>query len=78
MKYLGIIVNTVDMTLSVGADKLDRVTIEVQDIQGAKRCKRKRLEQLAGLLAHCATVVRGGRMYTRRIYNLLRLEMKYN
>ena len=72
VKYLGIIIDTISMTLSVGEDKYQRVQNEVADIQGASKCKRKKLEQLAGLLAHCATVVRGGRTYTRRIYNLLK------
>ena len=72
VKFLGIMVNTADMTLSVGADKLGRVRDGTELIQGKDKCKRKSLEQLAGLLAHCATVVRGGRTYTRRIYNFLR------
>ena len=47
VKFLGIIVNTEDMTLSVGQDKLERVTKEIHSIQGVHKCKRKRLEQLA-------------------------------
>ena len=70
--YLGIIIDTDKMTLSVGEEKMERVFKEIRELQGVTRCKRKKLEQLAGLLAHCATVVRGGRTYTRRIYDLLR------
>ena len=72
VKYLGILVDTNTMTLSVGDEKLSRVKVGVAAVQVASTCKRKKLEQLAGLLAHCATVVKGGRTYTRRIYNLLK------
>ena len=59
--YLGIIINTVNLTLSIGEDKLSRVIECVTSLQNKKWCSRKLLEQTAGLLAHCATVVRGGR-----------------
>ena len=71
-KYLGIYINTVNMTLSIGQDKLQRVKREVLELLDKKVCKRKDLEETAGLLAHCATVVKGGRTFARRIYNALR------
>ena len=71
-KYLGIIIDSINMTLSIGDDKLERVINCVNFLRGKSWCSRKLLEQTAGLLAHCATVVRGGRTFTRRIYNLLR------
>ena len=72
LTYLGIVINTMEMTLSLGEDKLERVISCVTALKNKKWCARKLLEQTAGLLAHCATVVRGGRTYTRRIYDLLR------
>ena len=72
VKYLGIIINTVDMTLSIGEDKVLRVVKCVTDLKEKRWCSRKSLDQTAGLLAHCATVVKGGRTFSRRIYNLLR------
>ena len=72
IKYLGIIIDTVNMQLSIGNDKVDRVLTCVAELKDKRWCSRKTLEQTAGLLAHCATVVKGGRTFTRRIYNLLR------
>ena len=43
-----------------------------KQLKGKSWVSRKLLEQAAGLLAHCATVVKGGRTFTRRIYNILR------
>ena len=71
-KYLGIIVDTVEFTLSIGEDKLARVKNSVSTLLGMSRCKRDHLEEVAGLLAHCATVVKGGKTFARRIYNVLR------
>lgn len=71
-KYLGIIIDTVKMTVSIDEDKLTRVKKEVLELLGKHIVKRKTLEEVAGLLAHCAAVVRGGRTFARRIYNALR------
>ena len=71
-KYLGIMVDTVDMCIYIDEDKLKRVKCEVLNLLDKKQCKRKDLEEVAGLLAHCATVVKGGRTFARRIYNVLR------
>ena len=59
--YLGIVIDTVNLTLSIGDDKLERVIDCVTALKDKRWCSRKLLEQTAGLLAHCATVVRGGR-----------------
>lgn len=71
-KYLGIIVDSIKMTVSIGEDKVTRVKSEVLGLLDKTECKRKTLEEVAGLLAHCATVVKGGRTFARRIYNTLK------
>ena len=71
-KYLGIIIDSVSMTVSIGQDKLARVQREVASFLDKTSCKRTDLEEVAGLLAHCATVVKGGRTFARRIYNALK------
>ena len=38
-------------------------------LEGRRKTTRLQLEQLAGLLAHCAKVVRGGHTFYRRIYD---------
>ena len=71
-KYLGIIVDSIKMTVSIGEDKVTRVKNEVLGLLDKTECKRKTLEEVTGLLAHCATVVKGGRTFARRIYNTLK------
>ena len=71
-KYLGIVINSVEMTVSVDEDKLKRVQREVTYFLDKTSCRRDQLEEVAGLLAHCATVVKGGRTFARRIYNTLK------
>ena len=71
-KYLGIRVDSIKMTVSIDDDKLSRVRVEVLGMLDKSSCKRKALEEVSGLLAHCATVVKGGRTFARRIYNALR------
>ena len=71
-KYLGIMIDSVSMTVSIDEDKLHRVKSEVLKLLDVQSCKRVDLEEVAGLLAHCATVVKGGRTFARRIYNTLR------
>ena len=71
-KYLGIIVDSIKMTVSIDKDKLCRVRTEVLALLDKKVCKRKTLEEVSGLLAHCAKVVKGGRTFARRIYNALK------
>ena len=72
VKYLGIVVDSVEMSLSLGEDKLKRVSEVVDFFQNRKWCSMKRLEQLTGLLAHCAVAVRGAWTFTRGLYNLLK------
>ena len=43
----------------------------LERFKGKSKAKRKDLERLGGLLAHCAKVIRGGRMFCRRIYDLI-------
>ena len=37
---------------------------------------QKELEHVTGVLSHCATVVKGGRTFTRRLFNLLKATRK--
>ena len=60
VKYLGIVINSIDLTLSIDDDKVSRVKDCVNKLRDKKWCPRKLLEQAAGLLAHCSMVVKGG------------------
>ena len=38
---------------------------------GRRKAGRRELERLGGRLAHCSTVVRGGRSFTSRVYDTI-------
>jgi hypothetical protein len=69
-RFLGIEIDSIEMKLRLPADKLDKLHGSLEYFVGKDKAVKKDLEQLAGLLAHCAKVVRGGRVFTRRIYDL--------
>lgn len=68
-RFLGIDIDTVALEMTLPEDKLVKMTSALVALEGRKRATRIQLERLAGLLAHCAKVVRGGRTFCRRIYD---------
>lgn len=74
--YLGIEIDSRDMVLRLPPGKLEKLRIITDKFLDARRATKKQLERLSGLLAHCATVVRGGRTFCRSIYNLEKLASK--
>lgn len=68
--YLGIIIDTSRMELRLPECKVQKTLNMLRKVGNSKCISRKNLECLTGLLAHCATVVRGGRTFCRRLYNL--------
>ena len=74
LTFLGIHIDTVQMTLSLPAEKLVRIQEELERWSGKKFrwCRRQELELLIGLLHHAARVVRPGRSFLYRLISLLR------
>jgi hypothetical protein len=71
LTILGIQVDTLAMTLSLPAEKLQRIGSLLQEWHGRSAGTRRDLESLVGTLQHAAYVVRPGRLFLRRIYDLL-------
>ena len=71
--YLGIEIDSVKMQVSLPKVKLDKLKRLVHRFLKIDCCSRKELEVLAGNLAHASMVVRGGRTFSRRVINLLRI-----
>ena len=69
VRYLGIDVDSVNMNLSLPVDKLIRLKTVVDSFLNRKKATKKELEELTGLLNHCAQVVRGARTFMRRLYD---------
>ena len=71
VRYLGILINSVSMSLSLPEDKLLKMRAELLFFQGRTRATKRQIQRLCGVTAHCAKVVRGGRTFSRRIMDLL-------
>ena len=69
--FLGIEIDSVDMCLRLPDDKLSQVRQELSRFAARKRASKKQLQSLAGKLNFCASVVYGGRVYSRRIIDAL-------
>ena len=71
LTVLGIQIDTVAMTLSLPEEKLERIGCLLQERHGRRAGTRRELESFVGTLQHAACVVRPGRLFLRRIYDLL-------
>lgn len=69
--YLGIEIDTVACHLRLPEGKLQHLHSLLQDWGDRKTCSRKELESLVGLLNHACKVVRPGRSFLRRMFDLL-------
>ena len=72
VKYLGLIFDSVAMTISLPSDKMLKLHKELLFFENRRRATRRQLQRLTGILGHCARVVRGGRTFSRRIIDLLK------
>ena len=71
-RYLGIVFDSVQMTLSLPPDKVEKLHAELNFFVNRLRASKRQLQRLCGVLAHCAKVVRGGRIFSRRIIDMLK------
>lgn len=71
IRFLGIDVNSETLELTLPDDKLLKLRQTLNLFLGRKKATRRELERLAGYLAHCAKVTRGGRTFSRRVYDLI-------
>ena len=68
--YLGIIINSMDMSIEVPEEKyVDSMTL-LKKWKNRRTCTKRQLKSLIGKLGHIAKVVRPGRMFSRRLIDL--------
>ena len=72
MVFLGLEVNTLDMTLRIPDDKLHTIREELEWWCNATKVNKKQIQRLLGLLNFAAGCIRPGRIYFSRILNFLR------
>ncbi len=65
--FLGFLLNTIAMTISLPKEKLDRIAKLVSDWQARKSCTKSELDSLIGQLQHASAMVRAGRSFLRRM-----------
>lgn len=69
--FLGIWLDSISMTASLGSARLAEIKALLASWSGKTRCNRVELEKLIGKLSFACKVVRPGRMFLRRMLNLL-------
>ena len=74
--YLGIEIDSSNMSLSLPVGKLNKLSDVLKAFTGKTWASKKQLERLAGMLSHCSVIVRGGRTFSRRVYNLCKKASK--
>ena len=73
--YLGIEIDSVEMELRLPASKLFKLKELLKVTLLKTKISKFELESLGGLLSHCAHVVRGGKIFCRRVYQLYKTLM---
>jgi len=72
LTFLGIEMDSCEMTLSLPQNKVAAYKLLLADFEHRSRASGRQLQQLAGKLAWASTVVAGGRIYLQRVLNTLR------
>ena len=72
MVFLGIMVDTVSMTLEVSPDRLRELNILLDQWLTKETVTRKEIESMIGVLQFVTTCVRPGRIFLARLLNVLR------
>ena len=70
LTYLGIVINSLRMTIEVPDEKLLETTISLNKWYKRRTCTKRELKSLIGKLGHICKVVRPGRMFSRRLIDL--------
>ena len=70
-RFLGIDIDSICMELRLPTDKLEKLVTQLRLYIRRRKATRLELEGLGGVLAHCCKVVRGGRTFSRRVYDLI-------
>ena len=68
--YLGIVINSLNMTIEVPEDKLLAAMASLTKWVRRRTCTKRQLKSLIGKLGHICKVVRPGRMFSRRLIDL--------
>ena len=68
--FMGINIDTAEMELSLPMTKVEKLKLAIDCLIQKGTSTKKELECVGGLVSHCSYVVRGGRTFSRRIFDL--------
>ena len=68
--FLGVEIDSVAMELRLPESKICKLNMLLDKYVSSRKITKNDLESLGGLLSHCSHLVRGGRTFCRRLYNL--------
>ena len=68
--YLGITINSVDMELTLPVEKLVKLNDHLDVCLRSRTVTKKLLQTVGGLMSFCSQIVRGGRTFSRRLFDL--------
>ena len=68
--YLGILINSENMTMEVTPERLSNTVSELRAWVNMRTCTKRQLKSLIGKLSFISKVVRPGRMFSRRLIDL--------
>ena len=68
--FLGITIDSEAMELSLPLAKVEKLKALILNILDRGHASKKDLESLGGMVSHCSYVVRSGRTFSRRIFDL--------
>ena len=71
LTFLGINIDSVDMLLTLPLDKADQLQELIAEFARKRHASLRQLQTLAGKLSWASHVVRGGRPFLRRIFDLM-------
>ena len=72
LEFLGFELDSQDMEVRLSLAKLRELQTIIHQWVGRKSCERRELESLIGKLAHASKVVKPGKTFVRRMFELLR------
>ena len=76
LSFLGLEINTVAMELRLPAEKLRDLQVLIRSWCGRRAASKRELESLIGSLNHACSVVRCGKTFLRRMFELLAVAHK--
>ena len=71
LTFLGLEIDTFEMSVRIPAEKLDKLSLELENLSSKKKTTLKQLQSLTGILIFCCGALPAGRAFIRRFYDAM-------